>query len=233
MARLSRLTVAGYPHHIIQRGIDRREIFRDLRDHERMIADLRELSRQHALAIHAYVLMPNHLHLLATPADAGAVSKTMQSLGRRYVRWFNQRWGRTGTLWDGRFRCTVLDPDRYLLACARYVELNPMRIGLVADAAEYPWSSLAHHLGLRVDPLITEHPLMWSLGNTPFERQAAYRRLCETAIDSADLAAIRNATHCGWALGDQSFLQSLADRTTRRLVPIPVGRPKRSPQEQR
>jgi REP-associated tyrosine transposase len=227
VARLARLAVAGCVHHVLQRGIDRRAIFRDEADFRRMLADLGGLLRAGGLALHAYVLMPDHFHLLLTPADAAALSRTMQALGRRYVRWFNQRHGRTGTLWEGRFRSTVIDPERYLLECMRYVELNPVRSALVADAATYPWSSLTHHLGLRIDPLITDHPQFWSLGNTPFERQAAYGRACAAPLDAHLVAQIRESTHRGWPLGTGEFLDALARKTVRRLTRRPVGRPRR------
>jgi putative transposase len=229
VARLPRLAVAGCVHHVLQRGIDRRAIFRDEEDFRRMLDDLAGLCRQDALALHAYVLMPDHFHLLITPEDAEGLSRTMQSLGRRYVRWFNQRHGRAGTLWEGRFRSTVIEPERYLLDCMRYIELNPVRAAFVADAASYPWSSLAHHLGLRLDPLITDHPQFWSLGNTPFERQAAYGRICAAPLDASLLAQIRNCTHRGWPLGSDAFLEALARKTVRRLVRKPVGRPRRKP----
>jgi putative transposase len=226
MARLSRLAVAGCVHHVLQRGLDRRPVFHDETDFRRMLDDLSALCRQGALAVHAYVLMPDHFHLLLTPADAQGLSRTMQALGRRYVRWFNRRHERAGTLWEGRFRSTVLEPERYLLDCMRYIELNPVRAAYVADAASYPWSSLAHHLGLRIDPLITDHPQFWSLGNTPFERQAAYAKLCAAPLDAALLEQMRGATHRGWPLGSASFLEALARKTERRLVRNPVGRPR-------
>ena len=200
MARLARLAVAGCVHHVLQRGIDRRPVFRDAEDFQRMQADLGELCRGAGLAVHAYVLMPDHFHLLLTPPDAASLSRTMQSLGRRYVRRFNRRHGRAGTMWEGRFRSTVLEPDLYLLDCMRYIELNPARAAIVADAATYPWSSLAHHLGLGVDPLVSDHPQFWALGNTPFERQAAYARACAAPPDAAVLARIRDATHRGLSL---------------------------------
>ncbi|SPE21582.1 conserved hypothetical protein [Burkholderiales bacterium] len=229
MARLARLAVAGCVHHVLQRGIDQRPVFRDEADFRRMLADLGELCRPGALALHAYVLMPDHFHLLLTPEDGLGLSRTMQALGRRYVRWFNQRHGRAGTLWEGRFRSTVLEPERYLLDCMRYLELNPVRSALVADGATYPWSSMAHHLGLRVDPLITDHPQFWALGNTPFERQAAYGRVCAAPLDPAVLAQIRESTHRGWPLGAGEFLDALARKTVRRLTRRPVGRPRRKP----
>ena len=192
-----------------------------------MLEDLAGICRQGPLAIHAYVLMPDHFHLLLTPGDAPALSHSMQSLGRRYVRWFNERHQRSGTLWEGRFRSTVLEPERYLLDCMRYIELNPVRSALVADAASYPWSSMAHHLGLRVDPLITDPPQFWSLGNTPFERQAAYGRLCAAPLDPQVLEQLRASIQRGWPLGTREFLDALARKTARPLVRRPVGRPRR------
>ncbi len=229
MARLPRLAVAGCVHHVVQRGVEGRPIFRDADDFRRMQADLLELCRAGGLAVHAYALLPDHFHLLATPVQAPALSRSLQALGRRYVRWYNQRHGRTGTLWEGRFRSTVIEPERYLLDVMRYIELGPARAGLVADAATYPWSSLAHHLGQALDPLISDHPEYWSLGNTPFERQAAYARACAAPLDAAVLDGIRNATHRGWPLATPPFLDLLARRTERRLAPRPVGRPRRQP----
>ena len=228
MARLPRLAVAGCVHHVVQRGIDGRPIFRDAADFRRMQGDLAELCRSGGLAVHAYVLMPDHFELLVTPAEAPALSGTVQALGRRYVRWFNQRHGRAGTLWEGRFRSTVIEPETHLLDVMRYIELGPARAGLVSDAATYPWSSLAHHLGQAVDPLISDHPRFWQLGNTPFERQAAYARACAAPLDAAVLDHIRRASHRGWPLGSAAFLEALARRTERRLVPQPVGRPRRA-----
>jgi len=227
MARLARLAVAGCVHHVLQRGIEHRPVFRDAADFQRMRADLGELCRAAGLALHAYVLMPDHFHLLLTPPDAAALSTMMQALGRRYVRAFNQRHGRAGTLWEGRFRSTVIDPEAHLLDALRYVELNPLRAGLVSDAATYPWSSLAHHLGLALDPLVSDHPQYWALGNTPFERQERYARACAAPLDAAALRGLRDATQRGWPLGGAAFLDALGRRTERRVVPRPVGRPRR------
>jgi putative transposase len=229
MARLPRLTAQGLPHHLIQRGNNRQSIFVDEIDCARYLADLAELSATHGAAIHAYVLMPNHVHLLATPAQADSLARLMQSLGRRYVRRFNWRHRRTGTLWEGRYRSTVVQTDRYLLACMRYIELNPVRAGLVREPSEYRWSSCAHYLGLHVDPLITEHSVYWALGNTPFERQLAYRRLFETDLPVEDLNAIRYSIHTGWALGQREFVDSLAAETGRRAAPGKRGRPRKTP----
>lgn len=201
MARLPRIAAAGFPHHVIQRGNDRQAVFREEADYARYLAWLRDVAVAHGLAVHAYVLMPNHIHLLVTPPTDSALSRAMQSLGRRYVRWFNDKYGRTGTLWEGRFRSAPIDADRYLLACCRYIELNPVRAGMVGSPELYRWSSYAHHAGVRVDPLVTDHPLVWALGNTPFERQLAYRGLFDVDLPLDTLRSIRSATHRGRALG--------------------------------
>ncbi len=226
MARLPRLAIPGHPHHVIQRGNNRQDIFLDGQDCERILAELGELLKVHAVALHAYVLMPNHVHLLATPESKDSLSKLMQALGRRYVAWFNRRHARTGGLFEGRFRTSVIEADRYLLACSRYIELNPVRAGLVATAESYRWSSLAHHLGLRQDALITEHPLVWGLGNTPFERQAAYRHLFDAGPSASETEQIRFAVHRGWGLGTAEFLSGVGATTPRRLAPKPSGRPR-------
>jgi putative transposase len=225
MARLPRLAVPGHPHHLIQRGNNRQAIFADAQDCERFLAELGDLLKVHGVALHAYVLMPNHVHLLATPASKDSLSKLMQALGRRYVGWFNRRHQRTGGLFEGRFRTSVIEADRYLLACSRYIELNPVRAGLVPTAEGYRWSSLAHYLGLRIDPLITEHPLVWSLGNTPYERQAAYRALFDAGLSGEVTEQIRFAVHHGWGLGTPAFLQACSAAVPRRLAPRRAGRP--------
>jgi putative transposase len=225
MARQPRVILAGYPHHVIQRGNNRQAIFLDAIDCERFLALLGDLAEPLQAAIHAYVLMPNHIHLLATPAEAASLSKLMQGLGRAYVRWFNRRHGRTGTLWEGRFRASVIESEHYLFACSRYIELNPVRAGLVSDPAQYRWSSYAHHVGLRPEQLIREHPLIWSLGNTPFERQAAYRRLFDQATTGAETDTLRAAIQGNWAVGSAVFQASVGHSVGRRLAKLGRGRP--------
>jgi putative transposase len=227
VARLPRLTIAGFPHHVIQRGNDRRAIFVDDSDRERYLAILRDVMASAGLAVHAYVLMPDHVHLLATPAAAGDVGRAIQALGRRYVRWFNDRHRRTGALFEGRYRATVVDADRYLLACMRYVELNPVRASLVVRPAEFQWSSHRHHVGASVDALITDHPVYWALGNTPFERQAAYVRLFDHGPAEEELSRIRQSTHGGWLLGSPSSLDPPTS-TGRRPTALRPGRPRQN-----
>ena len=226
VARLPRLSVPGYPHLLVQRSVAGQPAFLADTDYQFMLSELRSLSHRHDVAIHAYALMPDQFHMLVTPSDGRSLSLAMQALGRRYVRDFNRRHDRSGTLWQARFRCTVIDPERYLLPCSLFVELGPVRTQRVADAKGYSWSSLPHHLGLHVDPAITDHAELWKLGNTPFERQAQYRRLSDAGLPEPDVARIHNAVEHGWALGDGPFLKELSSKTERRLAPLPVGRPR-------
>lgn len=227
MARLPRLVVPNQPHHIIQRGNDGQLVFRDTADYLEFLTRLREAARQFKVAIHAYVLMPNHLHLLATPSDQDGLSRMMQWLGRYYVPYFNSKYARSGTLWQGRYKATVIDTERYLMTCCRYIETNPVRAGLVHGAGDYPWSSYPHHIGLKADPIITDHPLYWSLGNTPFEREASYKALIEDGLSAEEVAAVSDATLKGWALGSEQFKLSLEKQTQRRVRQIKRGRPSR------
>lgn len=227
MARLPRLILAHQPHHVILRGNNRQAIFYSDLDREFLQSTLKEVTTQYRVAIHAYVLMDNHLHLLLTPADANALSRMMQSLGRRYVGWFNARHQRSGTLWEGRFRAGVVEGERHLLACMRYIELNPVRAGLCGDAAQWPWSSAAHHLGQGRIPLITEHELYWSLGNTPFEREHAYREFLAQGVTRQEQAEFTEAVLRGRPLGSDSFLRSLAVDHAAVVVRRARGRPRK------
>ena len=227
MARLARLAIAGLPHHVIQRGAHLQTIVKDDEDRRQFLDVLRQAAQAHGVAIHAYVLLDDHLHLLATPKEASALSAMMQALGRQYVAAFNRRHGRRGTLWEGRFRATVIEPQRYLLACMTYIEQHPVRLGLVTEPTDYVWSSHAHHRGLRNDPVVSDHSLFWALGNTPFDREARYCALLEQGLSSLQLGAITEATRKGWALGSEGFLSSLAEDSPRRLSPRPRGRPRK------
>lgn len=229
MARLPRLTLPDHLHHVIQRGNNRQRIFVDREDYELMLALLAENAQKHAVAVHAYVLMDNHFHLLATPSTGDALPQMMQAVGRRYVQYFNRRHGRSGTLWEGRYRCTVLEAERYLLPTMVYLDLNPVRAGLSERAADYPWSSHAHWLGLRNDRLLTPHALYWALGNTPFAREAAYASLVEAGIGSKEHATLTDAVLGGWALGGEKFVEALQRNTPRRVSRGRVGRPRFAP----
>lgn len=229
MARLPRLTLAGYPHHVVQRGNNRQAIFSSATDYQVLLDLLHESAHRLAVAVHAYVLMPNHFHLLVTPDTADGVPQLMQTVGRRYVRYFNDAQGRSGTLWDGRYRSTVLQPDHYLLPCMAYMDLNPVRAGMVVQAEEYPWSSYGHYAGVRVDKLITAHALYWALGNTPFAREVAYVDMVRSGISEVQQMALTDSAMGGWALGDTNFVQSLQKIVPRRVKKSAPGRPARSP----
>jgi len=225
MARLPRLTLPGCPHHIIQRGNNRQAIFTSAADYQTLLDLLAESARKFDVAIHAYVLMSNHFHLLATPQTADGLPQMMQAVGRRYVRYFNDSQRRSGTLWEGRYKSTLIQTERYLLACMVYIDLNPVRAGLVGQAGDYPWSSYGHYTGLRSDKLITPHPLVWELGNTPFAREAAYAELVQGGLNPVQQAALTDSVLRGWALGEPDFVAELQKRTQRRLAKISAGRP--------
>ena len=228
MARLARLYVPGCPQHVIQRGNGRRAVFLDDADRTAYLGWLAEVVRDYRLELLAYVLMENHVHLLVIPPGEGVLGRALQSLGRRYVRYFNDRHQRAGTIWEGRYRATIVESERYLLECMRYIDLNPVRAGVVADPAAFLWSSYAHHAGIADSPMLTDHPLFGALGNTPFARQAAYRELCAEGMGATESQRISDATNKGWALGEGDFLSQISDTANRRPQPLPRrGRPRK------
>lgn len=224
MARLPRLTVPGYPHHIIQRGNNRQAIFSSMADYQMLLSLLEENAQKFGVALHAYVLMSNHFHLLATPTTAEGLPQMMQAVGRRYVRHFNDSQGRSGTLWEGRYRSTVIETERYLLACMAYIDLNPVRAGMVRNPRDYPWSSHAHYVGLRTDKMVTPHSLFWTLGNTPFAREAAYAELVRAGTTPEQQQVLTRSALSGWALGGEGFVADLQKRTERRVSKNQPGR---------
>ncbi len=227
MARLPRLILPDLPHHVILRGNNRQAIFHSDLDRQHLLATLAESAALYRVAVHAYVLMDNHLHLLLTPPSSDALSRMMQSVGRRYVGWFNARHQRSGTLWEGRFRAGLIEGDRHLLACMRYIELNPVRAGLCAAAADWPWSSAAHHLGLARNVLISEHEMYWLLGNTPFEREHAYREFLEQGVTNSERARFTEAVLRGRPVGSETFLRPLAVDHAAVVTARPRGRPRK------
>lgn len=227
MARLPRQALAGYTYHLIQRGNNRQLIVLDDEDRRQYLAALHESAATQKVAIHAYVLMDNHVHLLLTPSTGEGMGRMMQSLGRRYVAWFNRKYGRIGTLWEGRYRAGVLEPSAYLLAAMRSIELNPVRAGLAQRAEDYLWSSCQHHLGLRRDPLVTDHAQFWAVGNTPFERDLLYRAQLEDGGSNAERQMLMESALKGWPLGSAQFLRELSQQSPRPVAPRPRGRPPR------
>jgi putative transposase len=229
MARQARLILPGHPHHVLVRGNNRQSIFVDDEDRRRLLSHLAEVVREQTLALHAYVLMPDHLHLLATPQSGEALGRAIQSLGRRYVGAFNHRHRRSGTLWEGRYRAHPVGGAVNVLACMRFIELNPQRVGLAIGLDEYGWSSLVHHLGGPRDPLITEPAAYWALGNTPFDREASYRGWIEHGVATAEAQRMIAALISGRPLGDASYVAELEKLTGRSLAPGRRGRPRKTP----
>ena len=229
MARLPRIVVPGHPQHIIQRGNNRQAVFKFDADYQFFRDALVEAADTHGLTIHAYAWISNHIHLLATPEHEVSISKVFQSVGRRYVQYFNYTYKRSGTLWEGRYRATLVDSETYLLTLMRYIELNPVRAGLAAHARDDAWSSYAANALIEKGPnsdFVKPHELYRRLARNADDRSAAYRALFKTAISKADLAAIRDCTHKGWVLGSEKFKAQIEALTHRQVSSKGVGRPK-------
>lgn len=209
MPRRPRVLLADYPLHIVQRGINREPCFFTDEDYHCYLHWLEEAARACGCAIHAYVLMTNHVHLLLTPTETGAPSRLMQSLGRRYVQYANRFYRRTGSLWEGRYKSSVVQAESYLLACSRYIELNPVKAGMVLDPGQYRWSSYrANGLGL-VDQRLTPHALYRQLGLDSTARQAAYRSLFRPELDDAAAKDIRKSLQLGMPVGSKRFAETI------------------------
>lgn len=233
MARMGRYFVADQPLHVIQRGNNRQAVFFEDQDYGLYREWLIHAAREQGCAVHAYVLMTNHVHLLVTPSDADGLPRMMQSLGRRYVRMVNARYRRTGTLWEGRYKAAPLDSDAYFLACSRYIELNPVRAKIVAAPQDYPHSSYrANALG-QADALVQQHPVFARLGPDAQTRQEAYRALFREKLKEPFVEALRAATNGGWALGDKKFKRQIAEAAKRRSEPLPKGRPSEAVRDKR
>jgi REP-associated tyrosine transposase len=225
MARQPRFFVPGEVLHVIQRGNNREPIFAAEEDYRFLLDCLVQASRVHGVFIHAYVLMTNHLHLLATPKWKESLPKALQSVGRRYVQYFNGTYQRSGTLWEGRYRATVVDSEQYLLTCMRYIELNPVRAGMVAHPGEYRWTSYHSNAQGAANVLVSRHELYERLGRSGPERQRAYRQLFRAQLSSVDVEAIREATNKNWALGNERFKQRIEALSGRRSDLMRMGRP--------
>lgn len=217
MPRRRRLRLAGLPLHIIQRGNNRTPCFYADEDYGLYLHHLAQLALRFKCAVHAYVLMTNHVHLLLTPDRDDGPSLLMKHLGQRYVQYINKTYRRSGTLWEGRFRSSLVQRDGYSLKCQRYIELNPVRAGMVRHPADYVWSSYRANAGLRPSSLIVPHQEYLGLGATPELRAAAYRRSFRSEMDPADLREIRSAANGGFALGNDRFKAEIAAMLGRRV----------------
>jgi len=228
MARLPRLSMAGVPQHVVQRGNNKQACFFSDDDYAVYLDKLKEYSRKHAVDVHSFILMTNHVHLLMTPEEPDGISRLMQSLGRYYVRYVNTTYGRTGTLWEGRFKSTLIDSERYFLTVSRYIELNPVRARMVTHPEAYPWSSYHRNaLGKKIE-LITPHALYRALGRTEDARLAAYSALFDNPISDKALEEIRHATNKAWVLGEDRFIKQIEAQTGRRANPLPRGGDRKS-----
>lgn len=227
MPRQPRLDLPGVPQHVVQRGNDRQPCFFAEIDCVRYLDELRQIVRREGCAVHAYVLMTNHVHLLMTPTAAGQIARVMQALGRRYVRYVNDRYHRTGTLWEGRYKACLVDGDTHLLRCYRYIELNPVRAAMAPDPGDYRWSSFHANAWGRPDALVTPHPSYLALDACPATRRSAYRTLVMEDTQPDELDAIRLHLQRQYAFGSDRFRAAIEAQLTRRAGPAKIGRPRK------
>ncbi len=231
MARLSRFVVAGQAHHVGLRAVAGGQAFIDAADHLLFLEALRRSASENHVAVHACTLWADEVQLLATPVAAEDLGRTMQALARFYVGAFNRRHGRSGALWQGRFRAAPVGGAAELLNCMLYIEQAPRRYGASGPVVDFMWSSAAHHAGIRHDPMLAGVPPAsgyWLLGNTPFEREAAYAALLEVPLPAEQLARVEASTMKGWAMGSGEFIASLGSETPRRPVARARGRPRKA-----
>ncbi|MES2887907.1 MAG: transposase [Pseudomonadota bacterium] len=239
MARLSRLIVAEQLHFVWQRGLGSPALFMDAQDHVTYLSLLARWARVHKVAVHAYALLPHDIYLLVTPhalstetgpSERCGLSVLMQALGRDHVAAYNRRHLRTGTLWHGRFRVGPVDAARHWRSCVQYIEQAAVRQGLAPSPGGYPWSSAPHHLGHARSEWLVEHPQQWTLGNTPFEREANHRVCLAEPLDPAEQNRIEASVLKGWALGPAEFIAAMQEKAgDRRVQPASRGRPRKTP----
>jgi putative transposase len=227
MARMPRLALAGLPHLVIQRGKPGLSVLPGDADRESYLQALHAGKRDIGVAIHAYALLEDSVLLLATPRQAEDLGRFIQRVNRSFVAALHRRHGTSGSVWAGRFQAAAIEPERYLLPAVMVVEQAPVRAGLVANAAEWSWSSAAHHAGRGSSSLVTEHAAYWHVGNTPFEREARHRAELQQAVRAEVVEGLLAATRGGWPHGSAAFLEALGANTERALKPRPRGRPRK------
>jgi putative transposase len=225
MARKPRFNVVGNPQHVIQRGNNRQATFFAEEDYRFYLDSLRQAARKYDCAIHAYVLMTNHVHLLVTQGQVESISRLMQSVGRRYVQYINHTYKRSGTLWEGRHKASLIQSDQYLLACMRYIELNPVRADMVKMPEDYKWSSHRTNAQGAKDELLTPYTEYEALGSTPEQKQEAYRALFNAQLDPETLAEVRTALNGELVTGTGRFKAEIETMLGRRVQPGKRGRP--------
>lgn len=227
MPRQPRYFFTGYCFHLIARGVDRQATFFHTEDYELFRRVVSGAAERYGCRLHAYVLMTNHVHLLATPENSRAIPRLFQAIGRSYVQAINRKYERTGALWEGRYKACLVDTTEYLLTCYRYIELNPVRAGLVRSPCEYPYSSYHHNAAARDDPLVSPHEIYLSLGLDRESRCAAYRELFGKVISERELSAIRESTNKCHVLGTDGFKQRIKTSFGRPLTQERRGRPRK------
>lgn len=231
MPRRARIVIPGEAVHIVQRGNNRAACFHSPEDRGHYLFHLSRLLRSEGCSLHAWCLMSNHVHLLLTPEREESYARLMKRLGQLHAQYMNRVYGRTGTLWEGRFRSCVVDSEVYVIACYRYIEMNPVRAGLVRHPRDYPWSSFRTNAEEARDPMLTPHPEYMALGSTPEERRANYASLFGSHASPVPVEEIRAATHGGFALGSKPFRQRISRMLGRRVEPGTPGRPVRRVQD--
>lgn len=227
MPRLPRLNLANIPQHIVVQGHNNLACFFDDEDYEFYLQSLKTSADQYLVDVHAYVLLPNMIQIIATPQIPNGISSMMQSLGRRYVQYVNHRYKRSGTIWGGRYKSSVIDSESYLLTCYRYVELRPMYLGLADGPAEYPWSSFHYHTCAADSDLIKDHRLYKALGDDDTERAQEYSRLFHYAFDHRLMDYIAETVKLGQILGGDSFKDKIEQIANQRVRPLKRGRPRK------
>ncbi|MGE5526999.1 MAG: transposase [Rhodospirillaceae bacterium] len=225
MPRRPRFDLADVPQHVIQRGNNREAMFYERADYVAYLTWLRDAATKYDCSIYAYVLMTNHMHLLASTARPHGLSSMMQYVGRYFVRYINKKYARSGTLWEGRFRSSLIDTETYFLRCCRYIECNPVRAGMVLHPGDYQWSSFRHHAYGDPDSLLAPHEQYQRLGMTVIQRQRAYRALFQAVIDESEQDEMREAANRGWPLGDNGFKEGIERMLQRPARPPKRGRP--------
>lgn len=225
MPRRARLMMAGMPQHVIQRGNNRSVCFYADEDYRYYLDKISEISKKAEVDIHAYVLMTNHVHLLMTPKHADGISRVMKNLGQRYVQYINKTYRRSGTLWEGRYRSSIVDADNYLLICQRYIELNPVRANMVEHPGEYKWSSYAANAQGKNDHTLSAHAVYQALSKNEIHRQKNYRELFRYHLEPGMIDEIRSAVNGGYCLGHERFQLQIEKALKRRVVRGKPGRP--------
>ncbi|MFT5739991.1 MAG: putative transposase [Gammaproteobacteria bacterium] len=228
MPRKARIVLPGQPQHIIIRGVNREPVFYQTDDYYYYLDRLSYAIEKHGCIIHAYVLMTNHVHLLITPSFEHSISKAIQTLGRYYVQYFNQRNRRTGTLWEGRYKAAMVDSEQYLLTCYRYIELNPVRAKMVEHPSDYPWSSYRCNAAGQTNSIVTPHQEYQNLATTTEARQRCYRTLFDAQIPKKRIDEIRKTTNQEWVLGSDYFKSKIETQLQRQVKPGSRGGDRRS-----